>query len=103
MKVVFMGDYVDRGAHGPEVMSYVLSLKICFPDQIFLLRGNHESRAITEVFGFREQMINQYDVETYDRVIEIFNKLPLAAVVNDQYLTCHGGISQNLTSLDAIN
>ena len=103
MKVLFLGDYVDRGTHGPEVMSLLLSLKICFPNQIFLLRGNHECRAITEIYGFREQMINQYDVETYDRVIELFNKLPLAAIVNDEYLTCHGGISSSLTSLEAIN
>ena len=53
-KAVFLGDYVDRGNYGPEVAIYLFVLKICFPDKVNLLRGNHESRDMTEMFNFRQ-------------------------------------------------
>lgn len=53
-KILFMGDYVDRGEYGPEVITYLLTLKICFPNSVFLLRGNHESRDMSEMFNFRD-------------------------------------------------
>ena len=53
-KILFMGDYVDRGEYGPEVVTYLITLKICFPKAVFLLRGNHESRDMAEMFNFRD-------------------------------------------------
>ena len=102
-KILFMGDYVDRGEYGPEVVTYLITLKICFPKAVFLLRGNHESRDMSEMFNFRDQVLDQYDEETYERIMELFDMLPIAGIVNNSYLSMHGGISQNLTSLDAIN
>ena len=58
---LFLGDYVDRGIFGVEVMQLLLSLKINFPENIVLLRGNHESRNMTENFTFRNEVIEQYD------------------------------------------
>ena len=60
-KVVFLGDYVDRGNYGPEVAIYLFCLKLKYPSNIFLLRGNHESRDMTESFNFRKQVLNLYD------------------------------------------
>ena len=56
-KFLFLGDYVDRGKYGPEVIAYLFSLKIRFPDMVYLLRGNHETRECTTDYNFREQMI----------------------------------------------
>ena len=53
-KILFLGDYVDRGNYGPEVATYLFCLKLKFPNDIFLLRGNHESRDMTEAFNFRD-------------------------------------------------
>ena len=72
-----MGDYFDRGTYGPEVVIYLLALKLKFPHDVFLLRGNHESRDMTSMFNFRDQMIEHYDAETYDVVMDLFDNIPV--------------------------
>ena len=102
-KLVFLGDYIDRGSFGVEVFLLLLALKQRYPSDVFLLRGNHESRSLTEHYGFRDQCLDAYDEEFYDYVMQICDQLPLSAVVNGQYFCVHGGISQSLTSLEAVN
>ena len=82
MKLVFMGDYVDRGNYGPEVAAYLFCMKLKHPDRIFLLRGNHESRDMAESFNFRQQVLNLYDQAVYEEFMETFDVLPVAAQVN---------------------
>ena len=102
-KILFLGDYVDRGNYGPEVAAYLFCLKLKYPNDIFLLRGNHESRDMAEAFNFRQQVLMLYDEETYEEYMETFDMLPIASVVNGLYLSMHGGISHRLTSVEAIN
>ena len=102
-KMVFMGDYVDRGLYGVETVLLVLMLKQCFPNKIYLLRGNHETRDLTTYYGFRDQCLDIYDEEFYNQVMEAFDQLPVAAVVNGKYFCVHGGISSNVTTIEAIN
>ena len=102
-KYLFLGDYVDRGPYGPEVCLYLLSLKIRFPNDIFMLRGNHESREMTQQFNFRDQCLSEYDEDFYDRLMDCFDLLPVTALTNGEYLCMHGGISEYLTSLKSIN
>lgn len=65
-----------------------------FPKDVVLLRGNHESRAMTEHFTFRNEVLAKYrEEEIYDRFLESFESMPLAATVNNDYLCMHGGIS----------
>ena len=101
--LLFLGDYVDRGAYGPEIVLLLLALKIRYPKNVNLLRGNHESREMTESFNFREQCLDIYDAEFYDKVMEIFQLLPVAAIVNGTFLCMHGGMSKFLTDIEAIN
>ena len=102
-KILFLGDYVDRGNYGPEVAAYLFCLKLKYPNDIFLLRGNHESRDMAEAFNFRQQALMLYDEQAYEEYMETFDMLPLASVVNGLYLSMHGGISHRLTSVEAIN
>ena len=102
-KLLFLGDYVDRGPYGPEIVLHILLLKLRYPDNIFLLRGNHESREMTEQFNFREQCLDLYDIDFYDEVMNTFDQMPICAVLNGLYICMHGGISRNVTSVDAIN
>jgi serine/threonine-protein phosphatase 2B catalytic subunit len=69
-----------------------------------MLRGNHESRAMTEHFTFRNEVLNKYrDQALYEMFIESFECMPLAAIVNKDYLCMHGGISPTLNDCNDIN
>lgn len=86
---------------------YLLCLKINYPSEVFMLRGNHESRAMTEHFTFRKECLEKYeDIEVYETFVELFDALPLAAEVGKDYLCMHGGISPELkktSDIDKIN
>lgn len=100
---LFMGDYVDRGFHSVETLSFLLCLKIKFPDRFFLLRGNHESRQITQVYGFFDECIRKYgNSNVWKLYTELFDFLPLAAVVNNDTFCCHGGLSPSFSTLDEL-
>lgn len=100
---VFLGDYVDRGIYSVECMILLLALKSAHPNNIFLLRGNHESRNMTEFFTFREETLEKYDMEVYECFLSAFDTMPLVAIVNEEYLCMHGGVSPNMRTLDQIN
>ena len=53
-RVLFLGDYVDRGNYGPQIVLLLFALKQRYPQDIIMLRGNHETREMTEMFNFRE-------------------------------------------------
>lgn len=102
-KVLFLGDYVDRGLYGVEVMAYLMAIKLKNLDTVYLLRGNHETREMTTFYNFRDQCLKAYDEEVYELYSDLFEALPIAAVVNNTFLAVHGGISPKLTHLELIN
>lgn len=98
VNLLFLGDYVDRGYHSLEVLVYLYSLKINFPEKVTMLRGNHESRAMTEHFTFRSEILQKFSEDVYELFIESFEAMPIAADVNGDYLCMHGGMSPDLHS-----
>ena len=103
LNYLFMGDYVDRGIHGLECMMLLIAIKINYPKKFVLLRGNHESRNMTESFTFRDEVITRFDVSVYDAFMELFDALPIACVIDQKYLAMHGGISPDLNNIEEIN
>jgi serine/threonine-protein phosphatase 2B catalytic subunit len=91
-----LGDYVDRGLLGVEVVLLLCAIKLNEPKSFVILRGNHESRSMTESFTFREEVLEKYDVQTYDLFMEVFDALPISALIAKKYLAMHGGIGPEL-------
>ena len=99
---LFLGDYVDRGHNSVETFSYLLSLKVKYPKNIFLLRGNHETYEISSLYGFRDECQERYSDALYNRFCEVFQYLPFAAVIGKRIFCVHGGLSREMRDVKDI-
>ncbi len=89
--ILFLGDYVDRGPQGTEVLINLFRLKLEDPKHIFLLRGNHETVDMNLYYGYFEEI--GFDRSFLSSVSRTYDKMPIAAVLSGNTFCVHGGIN----------
>ena len=119
---LFLGDYVDRGKQSLETICLLLAYKIKYPENFFVLRGNHECASINRIYGFydecelfllptdRDLLIlcwsysgkRRYNIKLWKTFTDCFNCLPIAAIIDEKIFTMHGGLSPDLQSMEQI-
>eukprot|EP00979_Chaetoceros_neogracilis_P005992 scaffold1174_cov281-Chaetoceros_neogracile.AAC.23 len=99
---LFLGDYVDRGKQSLEVICLLLCYKIQYPNNFFLLRGNHEAAGINRIYGFYDECKRRYSIKLWKTFSDVFNCLPVSALVDEKILCMHGGLSPEIESLQQI-
>lgn len=99
---LFLGDYVDRGKQSMETICLLLAYKVKFPENFFLLRGNHECASINRIYGFYDECKRRYNIRLWKTFTDCFNCLPCAALIDEKILCMHGGLSPELKSLEQI-
>lgn len=103
VQYLFMGDFVDRGFNSVETFLLLVSLKVRWPDRVTLIRGNHESRQITQVYGFYDECMRKYgNANVWRYCTEVFDFLALGAIIDSSAFCVHGGLSPSIHALDQI-
>ena len=99
---LFLGDYVDRGKQSLETVCLLLCYKIKYPEKVTLLRGNHESSVTNRIYGFYDECKRRYNVRIWRSFTDLFNWLPVAAIIDEKILCMHGGLSPELKNIQNI-
>lgn len=104
---LFLGDYIDRGYKSLETILLLLCYKIKYPENFFMLRGNHESANITKIYGFYDECKRRLNTignphKLWKNFVDVFNTLPIGATINNKILCIHGGLSPDLHDLKQI-
>jgi hypothetical protein len=99
---LFLGDYVDRGKQSLEVVCLLFAYKIKYPENFFLLRGNHECAGINRIYGFYDECRRRFSVKMWKQFCNTFNCLPCCAVIDDKIICMHGGLSPELSQMEQV-
>lgn len=102
--LLFLGNYVNRSTESLACISYLFLRVLIEPERVYLLRGNHEAKEITKVYGLYEETMTHYGNENvWNYLCSAFNHLPLAAVINKKVFAVHGGLSPDLGTIEELN
>ena len=102
-RYLFLGDLIDRGSFSLETVTLILLAKVLFPTSVYVIRGNHEFVQMAHQFGFEKEIVTRFGSNILLAEFgKVFSYLPLAVLLNNEYLCIHGGLSPNLFSINQI-
>ena len=96
---MFLGDYVDRGKRSLECFCLLMAYKIKYPNNFFVLRGNHECSEVNKMYGFYDECKRKFNLKLWKTICDTFNYLPITAVVGDRIFCVHGGLSPQIKNI----
>ena len=99
---LFLGDYVDRGKNSIETICLLMCYKIKYPENFFMLRGNHECELVNRTYGFYDECRKRYSIKLWKKFTEMFNWMPVAALIDDKIFCVHGGLSPEMKSIEQL-
>ena len=99
---LFLGDYVDRGKQSIETICLLMAYKIKYPENFFMIRGNHEAELVNRIYGFYDECRKRYNVKLWKNFTDMFNWLPIAALIDDKIFCVHGGLSPDLENIEQL-
>jgi serine/threonine-protein phosphatase PP1 catalytic subunit len=99
---LFLGDYVDRGKQSLETITLMFAFKVKYPENFFMLRGNHESASITRIYGFYDECKRRYNIKMWKQFCDVFNTLPVCGLIDEKIMCMHGGLSPEISNMDQI-
>jgi serine/threonine-protein phosphatase PP1 catalytic subunit len=99
---LFLGDYVDRGKQSIETITLLFAYKLKFPENFFLLRGNHETASVSRQYGFYDECKRRYNAKLWRHFCDVFNCLPICGLIDEKIICMHGGLSPELKHMDQI-
>lgn len=101
-RYLFLGDYVDRGPKQLETICLLFAYKVKYPNTFFLLRGNHEDGNVCRYYGFFWECMALFNASLFNMFVDVFNCIPVAAIVEGKIFCVHGGLSPDLYSMEQI-
>eukprot|EP00485_Elphidium_margaritaceum_P009112 CAMPEP_0202688442 /NCGR_PEP_ID=MMETSP1385-20130828/3961_1 /ASSEMBLY_ACC=CAM_ASM_000861 /TAXON_ID=933848 /ORGANISM="Elphidium margaritaceum" /LENGTH=702 /DNA_ID=CAMNT_0049343429 /DNA_START=146 /DNA_END=2254 /DNA_ORIENTATION=- len=99
---LFLGDYVDRGKLSIETITLLFAYKYKYPLNFFLLRGNHEEARVNRTYGFYDECKRRFSVKLWRVMCDVFNFLPICALIEEKIFCMHGGLSPQLKNIEAV-
>jgi len=99
---LFLGDYVDRGKQSLETITLMFAYKTKFPENFFLLRGNHECASITRIYGFYDECKRRYNIKMWKQFCDVFNTFPVCGLIDEKIMCMHGGLSPEISNMDQV-
>ena len=102
-RYLFLGDFVDRGYYSLETFALLIAYKVRYPDTFYMLRGNHESRQVNNMYGYYDEIVQRFGhAGPWKLSNEVFDMLPMAAIINNSIYCVHGGLSPEIRLADQL-
>ena len=102
-RYLFLGNFINQGEFSLETLILIFTLKVMFPEHVFIIRGDQETKDVCVLQEFYNELISEYDDKLFFPIVKVFSQMPLAAIIDGKVLCVSGGIGINVQDINTIN